>query len=123
MHAPKNRISAKTGPDASVGSRKLQKRTEELQKVKKPTDRYAGYPLKKDYIAKLKFILERNKREMTFDEIVEAFYLVETDLNEKWRNPNKSISKIISRAVRFGVVIREKKFGEYGGFVYQRKNN
>ena len=97
---------------------KLQKRIENLQKPKKPADKYAGYPMKKDYIAKLKFILERNKRAMSFEEIVEEFFQLESDLNERWRNPNKSISKIISRACRFGTILRSKAYGNHGYFTY-----
>jgi hypothetical protein len=47
---------------------------------------------------------------MTFDEIVEAFYMLEPDLDEQWRSPNKSISKIISSAVKFGVIERSKLY-------------
>lgn len=102
---------------------RLKKQIEELQKPKVPVDTYAGYPAKKDYIAKLRFILERNKRPMSFDEIAEAFFKLESDLDEKWRNPNKSISKIISRAVRFRVVNREKKYGGFGEYRYKIAGN
>lgn len=99
---------------------KLQKRIEQLENEKKPTHKYSGYPANKDYIEKLLFILSSNKASMTFEEIVSAFYLLEPSLNDQWRNPNKSISKIISRAVGFGVIKRSKIYGEHGCFVYAR---
>lgn len=59
---------------------------------------------------------------MSLDEIVEVFFQRETDLEEKWRNPKKSISKIISRAVRFGAVLRKRIYGEHGLYVYGKLN-
>lgn len=102
----------------TLKNEKLQKRITELENAKKPTHKYSGYPVNQDYITKLHFILSRNKNNTTFEEIVNAFYLLEPDLDEKWRNPNKSISKIISRACKFGAILRQKIYGEYGNFVY-----
>ena len=97
---------------------KLLKKMEDLENAQKPTHTYAGYPKHKDFIAKLLFILSKNKAEMTFDDIVKAFFLLENDLDEKWRSPNKSISKIISRACNFNMVIRKKVYGNNGYYVY-----
>jgi hypothetical protein len=97
---------------------KLKAKIIETENAKQPTHKYEGYPRNKDYIAKLLFILSKNETDMTFEDIVKAFYLMETDLNEKWRNPNKSISKIISRACKFQVVIRKTAYGNSGYYIY-----
>jgi hypothetical protein len=88
-----------------------------LEKVK-PVNKYTGYPSNKDFIAKLQFILCQNSDPLSFEEILTAFCSLEPRLNYLWRNPRKSISKIISRACKFGVISRRKVFGAYGAFVY-----
>jgi hypothetical protein len=97
---------------------KLIKRCEELEKINKSVNKYADYPRNRDLISKLQFILSKNGDPLPFDEIVAAFQLLEPDLNYFWRNPRKSISKIISRACKFGVIVRRKIFGSHGSFVY-----
>ncbi|HKC66772.1 MAG TPA: hypothetical protein VKG26_00945 [Bacteroidia bacterium] len=102
----------------TVEKEKLKAKVEELGTPKQPVTKYEGYPRNKDYIAKLLFILSKNETDMTFEDIVKAFYLMESDLDERWRNPNKSISKIISRACNFQVVMRKKAYGNSGYYIY-----
>jgi len=97
---------------------KLENKIKELEESQKPLPKYSNYPYDKDYIAKLVFILSKSETVMTFEDIVNAFLQLETDLDEKWRNPRKSISKIISRACSFQVVCREKAYGYNGYYVY-----
>jgi hypothetical protein len=99
---------------------KLITKIEDLEKTKQPLHihKYDGYPINKDYVAKFLFILSKNETDMTFEDIVSAFYQMETDLDERWRNPNKSISKIISRACNFQVVTRKKAYGNSGCYIY-----
>ena len=98
--------------------KKLSSKLDELEKLNKPVNKYADYPKDKDYIAKLLFILSKNETAMTFEDIANAFFKLEHDLNERWRNPNKSISKIISRACKFQVIKREKVYGNVGCYGY-----
>lgn len=95
-----------------------QRKYEELENSIKTTSKYSGYNPNKDFIEKLLFILSRNEPRMTFEEIMEAFYTLEPNIDDRWREPNKSISKIISRACKFGAVLRQKKYGEHGDNVY-----
>jgi len=102
-------------------TKKIEKLTEKLQDLEnslKPTHKYEGYPKDKDFIGKLIFVLSKNTPGMSFEDITSAFTLLEPGLKDQWLNPNKSISKIISRACRFGVVLRAKLYGNNGQFVY-----
>jgi hypothetical protein len=106
----------------SYENERLKNKIEDLENQKKPNHKYEGYPINKDYIAKLLFILSKNDTEMTFEDIAAAFLFLENDLHEKWRNPNKSISKIISRAYNFQMITRKKMYGNNGVYVYGLKN-
>lgn len=97
---------------------KLELSIKGLQEAQKPAYKYAGYPGQKDFIAKLIFILSKNDQGMSFEDIVSAFFDLEPDLKDRWTNPAKSISKIISRACKFSVIDRRKAYGEHGYFAY-----
>jgi hypothetical protein len=98
---------------------RLHTKLEELENAKNPAYKYSGYPRDKDFISKLLFILTKNETAMTFEDIVNAFFQLETNLDEKWRNPNKSISKIISRACSFHAITRKKMYGNNGYYIYE----
>lgn len=104
-------------------NQELEERIEKLEKPPDPMAMYNDYPKEKDFIGKLLFILSKNKGALTFEEIYEVFSALEPDLEDRWTNPGKSISKIISRACKFGVVSRAKIYGNYGNYNYYLTQN
>lgn len=97
--------------------KKLQEENFALKNEKK-NHKYEGYDKSKELLDKIVFILKRNKSGMSFTEVKDTLLLLEPELRYRWGNVNKSVTHLLSKGCGFGVLIRFKKYGSKGSFLY-----
>jgi len=90
----------------------------EKESSKKEQYKYEGYDKSKELLEKIIFILKKNKSGMSFTEVKDTLLSLEPELKYRWGNPNKSITHLLSKGCRFKVLVRLKKYGDEGSFVY-----
>lgn len=98
--------------------KEIEKLREEKESPNKEQNKYEGYDKSKELLEKIIFILKRNKSGMSFAEVKDTLLTLEPELKYRWGNPNKSITHLLSKGCRFKVIVRLKKYGDAGNFVY-----
>ena len=102
----------------------MQKKDDELQRLKKKIDlfynhsyseiKYTGYDPAWLYIDKICFVIERTKKPLNSNQIVELLIKIEPDLSQRLSDPFNSITKSIYNAVKLSRLLRHQKTGNYG---------
>lgn len=98
---------------------KLQEEIEALKNKDKSINKYDGYDKSKELLEKIIFILKRNTDAMTFIEVKDTLLLLEPELKYRWGNVNKSVTYLLSKGCNLGVLVKSKKWGHKGNFIYQ----
>ncbi|HWY36965.1 MAG TPA: hypothetical protein VNY73_00300, partial [Bacteroidia bacterium] len=78
---------------------------------KNPANKYVGYDKSKTGVEKVRFIIERNKKKMTFLDVKTTLLLLEPELKERWGNIDKSVTDLLFKANKYGLISRAKEYG------------
>jgi hypothetical protein len=82
-------------------------------------NKYSGYNKTKTLVEKAIFILTRNNKEMSYEEIKEAFLINEPELKKRWKDINRCITHILGTAYGYGAITRSRAYGcNHGPFRY-----
>lgn len=93
----------------------LRKKVADLEGALILSKKYEGYNCGWKQIQKILFILESNGSAMSSSELLKALLALEPKFKDTWRNPQKSICRIIGRAIKHGLIIR---YSTHRGFKY-----
>lgn len=91
----------------------LRRKVADLESVLNTNSKYEGYNYKWKQIKKILFILETNNAAMSSAEILKTLLSLEPKFADTWRNPKKSICRIIGRATMFGLIVKRKNNNVY----------
>jgi len=84
----------------------LQRKITDLESALSSTNKYDGYDSGWKQIRKVLFILKSNGSAMSSSEILDALLSLEPKFSDTWRNPKKSICRIIGRALKLGLLLK-----------------
>lgn len=88
------------------------KAIEDLKRKKNPVHKFEGYDKSKTGVEKIQFILERNKKGMSYNEIKDTLLLLEPELTERWANVNRAITDLLTKACKYKVIIKTEMYGK-----------
>lgn len=91
----------------------LRRKVADLESVLNTNSKFEGYNCHWKQIQKILFILETDNAAMSSAEILKTLLFLEPKFADTWRNPKKSICRIIGRALKFGFIFKIKKRNEF----------
>jgi len=98
---------------------RMERVIESLKNAQNSDFKYAGFDKSKTLIEKIRFVLERNKTNMTYQEIKDTLLSLNPELNERWGNANKAVTHLLSKACRYGAIVKSKIYGNHGYYCYR----
>lgn len=87
---------------------------EDKKDANDPLRKFKGYSTDWPYIEKVCFIVEKSKKPLTVQMIVNTALLLEPKLNKRLADPYKSISQAIFQGVKLERLIKGRKTGNHG---------
>ncbi|HWY34916.1 MAG TPA: hypothetical protein VNX68_09730, partial [Nitrosopumilaceae archaeon] len=94
------------------------KAIEDLKRKKNPAYKFEKYDKSKTGVEKIQFILECNNKGMSYNQIKDTLLLLEPELKEQWANVNRAVTDLLSKACKYGAIVKSKIYGNHGYYCY-----